>query len=104
MTDHDLSSDAWNFRTVGPNCHWCYFRKAAFVWGPYGTNVCAVCQDLIEAGLHWDVVEAVAARITIKGDWDDADPKGWRQREHALMERWLVIRTDRRQAGSERAT
>ena len=49
--------DRWQFHTTGPNCHWCYHRDTAFVWGPYGTNVCAVCQELIEAGRQWEVVE-----------------------------------------------
>ncbi len=86
--------DRWQFHTTGPNCHWCYHRDTAFVWGPYDTNVCAVCQELIEAGRQWDVVEALAARMTVRDRWLHLDPEDWRQNEHALMERWLRVRTD----------
>jgi len=84
----------WQFHTTGPNCHWCYHRDTAFVWGPYGTNVCAVCQELIEAGRQWEVVEALAAQMTVqRRRWLWFDPERWRKREHGLIGRWLEVRT-----------
>jgi hypothetical protein len=88
-----VDDDRWQFHTAGPNCHWCYHRDTAFVWGPYGTNVCAVCQRLIEAGRQWEVVEALAAQMTVRGRWLWFDLERWRKREHYLIERWLNIRT-----------
>lgn len=48
MTD-DLSDDddvlremgaaVRDFRTSGPNCHWCYHRPTAYVWCPYSTLI-----------------------------------------------------------------
>jgi hypothetical protein len=92
------SDDLHTFHTVGPNCHWCYERGTAYVWGPYGTNVCEHCQGLISEGRDWEVVEALAARMTVRGGWHMLDPEGWRQREHERMARWLSIRTDCRPA------
>ena len=37
-----VDDDRWQFHTAGPNCHWCYHRDTAFVWGPFSTNVCGL--------------------------------------------------------------
>jgi len=85
--------DHQEFHTSGPNCHWCASGETAFVWQPYGTNVCAPCQELISAGREWEVVEGVAARLTVRDGWHLADPESWRDHEHERMARWLEIRT-----------
>jgi len=85
--------DRWLFRTSGPNCHWCYTGMTAFVWGPYGTNVCAHCQCLFDEGRQWEVPETLAARMTVRDRWMGADPEQWREREHRLIAKWLTIRT-----------
>ena len=86
--------DKWLFRTSGPGCHWCAIGETIHVWGPYGTNVCAECADLITEGRKWEVAETVAARITVRDDWHDVTPEQWLEREHALIERWVALRTD----------
>ncbi len=43
MPDDDEIDDRWLFHTSGPNCHWCASGETAFVWGPYGTNICPGC-------------------------------------------------------------
>jgi 3-methyladenine DNA glycosylase AlkD len=92
--------DRWDFHTTGSNCHWCHQRKTAFTWGPYDTNVCNECQQLIQSGSQWDVVEGVAAHITVRGGWFMTDPETWRAKEHVLMARWLEIRTTCRPAAT----
>lgn len=91
---YDMDENA--FRTDGRDaCHWCYLRPQAFVWGPYGTRVCGHCQDLIAEGCGWDVVEELAARLTVRGTSRlIRDMERWRRREHNLMERWLRVRTN----------
>jgi hypothetical protein len=93
MSDGELD-DRWLFRTSGPNCHWCASGETIHVWGPYGTNVCAFCEDLITQGRPWEVAEAVAARITVRDRWYDLDPERWLEHERALIERWLTLRRD----------
>ena len=86
------------FRTHGRDCcHWCALRPQAWVWGPYGTRVCDYCQQMIANGRARDVVEEAAARLTVRGTFArfrTLDEDHWRDREHALMTRWLVVRTD----------
>ena len=83
------------FRTDGRDvCHWCTLRPQEWLWGPYGTRVCDHCQQLIEEGRQWEIVEGVAARITVRDNWHHLDPEQWRRREHGLMARWLKVRTD----------
>jgi hypothetical protein len=84
------------FRTDGRDaCHWCYLRPQAWVWGPYGTRVCDHCQQMIAEGRAQDVVEEMAARMTVRDGWGSMlDPEDWREREHNLMDRWLEVRTD----------
>lgn len=73
MTSRD--DDRWHFHSAKPHCHWCYHRDTAFVWGPYDTNVCAVGQELIEAGRQGEAVEALAAQMTVRGRWLWLDPE-----------------------------
>jgi len=54
----------------------------------------AECADLITEGRKWEVAETVAARITVRDDWHDVTPEQWLEREHALIERWVALRTD----------
>ena len=92
--DDAYERDEYNFRTDGRDaCHWCYMRPQAFVWGPYGTRVCSYCQDLIEQGRHHEVVEELAARMTVRDVWATLDPERWRRHEHERMARWLQVRT-----------
>ncbi|MFF5323933.1 hypothetical protein ACFY2Y_09415 [Janibacter hoylei] len=83
------------FRTDGKNaCHWCVKNPPEWVWGPYGTRVCSECEQRIDAGETWRVVEEVSARLTVSEGWAGLDPQQWRDRETALIERWLEVRTD----------
>lgn len=94
MNPYDLEENY--LRTDGRDvCHWCSLRPQEFVWGPYGTRVCARCEQIIEGGGSWEVVEEVAARITVRGGWSVLDPGRWRQREHGKIGRWLEVRTIR---------
>jgi hypothetical protein len=93
MSDGELDAK-WLFRTSGPNCHWCASGETIHVWGPYGTNVCAFCEDLITEGRERQVGETVVARSIVRDTWYDVDRERWLEREHALIERWLALRTD----------
>ena len=57
------------------------------------TRVCAHCQDMLEQGRQWEIVEAVAAGITVRDHWSVLDPEQWRRHEHELIGRWLAVRT-----------
>jgi hypothetical protein len=82
------------FHTSGPNCHWCWSRPAAFVWCPYGTHVCAYCNDLIESGDERHVVETLAAAMQVTGAMGRMhDPEAWEKRELARLRRWTGVRT-----------
>lgn len=85
-------------RTDGRDCcHWCWLRPQAWVWGPYGTRTCTYCEELIQAGRAHDIVEEVAARITVRDGWRVIrDQEGWRRRERDKLERWVEVRTTRR--------
>jgi hypothetical protein len=48
---------------------------------------------MFEDGRAQEVVEEVAARITVRAGWHGLDPERWRQHEHERMARWLEIRT-----------
>jgi hypothetical protein len=61
--------------------------------GPYGTNVCAHCEELIDEGREWEVVEALAAQMTVRNGWHSLDPERWRRNEHENITRWLEVRT-----------
>jgi len=74
-------------------CHWCYMRPQAFVWGPYGTRVCDYCQQMAAEGRAHDIVEELAARMTVRDTWHKLDPEHWRERAHEHMQRWLDVRT-----------
>lgn len=88
--------DERSFRTDARGaCHWCRLRPQAWVWGPYGTRVCDHCSEMIAEGRAQEVVEEAAARITVRDGWHSLDPEQWRDREHALMTRWLRVRTTR---------
>lgn len=65
-------------------------------WGPYGTRVCAHCDELISQGRADEVVEELAARMTVRDAWHGLNPEEWRRREHDLMQRWLKVRTTSR--------
>ncbi len=83
------------FRTDGRDvCHWCALRPQAWLWGPYGTRVRDHCQQMIEAGRAGDVVEEVAARITVLGRLAHGRPRPMaRTRAHPHDARWLQVRT-----------
>jgi hypothetical protein len=91
-----VADDAYLFHTIGPNCHWCYERPTAYVWGPYRTSVCLHCEELIAAGRQCEVVEALAEKMTVRDLWFGLDPEFSLQREHERMSRWLSVRTDPR--------
>lgn len=96
-TDDPYDRDEYVFRTDGRDaCHWCYMRPQAVVWGPYGTRVCAHCDELISQGRADEVVEELAARMTVRDAWHGLNPEEWRRREHDLMQRWLKVRTTSR--------
>lgn len=81
-------------RTDGKDsCHWCYLRPQEYVWGPYGTRVCGHCQQMAEEGRAHDIVEELAARMTVREGWRMLDPEEWRRHEHEKMARWLQVRT-----------
>lgn len=80
------------FLTLGSVCHWCMLRTPAWEWGPYGTRVCDHCQRMIQDGRAVDVIEELAARLTVRGHL--VDPEKWRELPHAQMTRWLEVRTD----------
>ena len=97
MTEGDdpYEIDELLFRTVGRNlCHWCQLRPPAWVWGPYGTRVCDHCQVMIFDGRAAEVVDELAARMTVRDALGVVDPERWRAHQWALMARWLTIRTD----------
>jgi hypothetical protein len=94
---YDIPENA--YRTDGPSCHWCQSRPAVWLWGPYRTHVCDYCQRMIAEGRQWDIIEELAASMTVRGSWKRGvgkmvDPERWRKREHAHMARWLELRTD----------
>jgi hypothetical protein len=91
--DDDEIEDRWLFRTSGPNCHWCYSGKTAFVWGPYGTHICARCTALIDTGQKWEIPETLAARMTVRDRWFGLEPEHWRECELGLIAKWLTIHT-----------
>lgn len=92
--DDPYGRDENAFRTDGRAvCHWCYLRPQTWIWGPYGTRICDHCQQLIDAGSAGDVVEELAARMTVRDGWHMLDPDRWRQHEHERMARWLEVRT-----------
>ena len=74
-------------------CHWCYLRPQAWVWEPYGTRVCDMCQNTIDAGRSQDIVEEHAARLTVRDGWHTLDAERWRKHEHLRMELWIELRT-----------
>lgn len=86
-------------RTDGRDCcHWCYLRPQEWVWGPYGTRVCDLCDQLATQGRAAEIVEEVDARMTVRGGWHPMirDPEGRNRRELEALTRWLEVRTDRR--------
>jgi hypothetical protein len=83
-----------SLHTTGPNCHWCWTRPAAFVWCPFGTHVCAYCNDLIDSGEGRHVIETLAASMQVTGTIKRMhDPQAWEDRQRALLKRWLGVRT-----------
>ena len=86
-------SDEHRFHTSGPNCHWCARGETAWVWGPYGTNICADCTEMIEAAEPELVVETIAAAVTVRDNWHHLDPQRFREHELENLTRWLEIRT-----------
>ncbi len=54
---------------------------------------------MIDDGRPHDIVEEVAARITVRMGWNlIRDPEGWRRREKDQMDHWLQVRTTREPA------
>jgi hypothetical protein len=95
VTELDPYSLEENYlRTDGRDCcHWCFLRPQAYVWGPYGTRVCDYCDRLVADGRAGEIVEEVAARITVRDRWMMLDPEPWREHEHERIARWLEVRT-----------
>jgi hypothetical protein len=87
--DAEQAADWREFHTPGPNCHWCYHRPAAYLWCPWSTHVCEVCQALILAGREWEVVEGLAAQMTVRDRWMMIDPEHAREHWHDVMNRWI---------------
>lgn len=94
MTVDPADRDEYNFRTNGRQvCHWCYLRPQAYVWGPFGTRVCEHCQELAGQGQQEAIVEALAARMTVRDAWHGVNPEKFREHEHARVARWIAVRT-----------
>lgn len=93
------------YRTDGRDvCHWCAYRPPEYVWGPYKTRTCGYCEELIDAGRYGEIVDEVWARLTIRplGVAGMIDLEHWHDRETALIERWLKVRTAREPIAEER--
>ena len=101
MTETESSEerDLKLFRTLGRDCcHWCSLRPQAWVWGPHGTRVCDHCQEMVLGGQVAEVVDELAARMTVRGTLGMLDLERWRAHELARMYRWLNVRTGFRAA------
>ena len=82
------------FRTLGRDfCHWCSLRPQAWVWGPYGTRVCASCQDMVNDGRAAEVVKEIAGRMVVLDTMTRLELEQWRQYHLSQMRRWVNLRT-----------
>lgn len=86
------------FHTSGPNCHWCYGRPAAYVWCPWGTHVCDYCHDLTMEGREDEVVEILAASMTVHGSFGRGvgriiNPESFRDHHRDTIREWIENRT-----------
>ena len=79
LEPYDVAENA--YRTDGKDvCHWCALRPPEWLWQPFGTRTCSLCDDLIDEGRAWEVVEGAAARVTVRGNWRRGlDPERFRQ-------------------------
>ena len=82
------------FQTVGRTwCHWCSVRPQVWVWAPYGTRVCDHCQDMVNDGRAAEVVEEIAAGMTVLGTLTAPQVEQWRSYHVAQIHRWVELRT-----------